>query len=94
MSNSLSVISEIVTELKNRGYKAEQQGNGVFFDVNPDLGECLSYAVELVSGKWQVNVTKVAFDSSGDDNEEQYILGDYDTATEIADAIDEDDQES
>jgi broad-specificity NMP kinase len=92
MENEPSPISEVLKELKSRGYKAKQMDDGVFFDVHPDNGVCFSYAVEIVDQKWQVNVTHLAFDETGEDNEEQYTLGDYRSATEVADAIDEDEE--
>ena len=92
MDHELSPILEVLNQLKSRGYKAQQMGNGVFFDVNPDIGVCFSYAVEIVDQKWQVNVTHIAFDEAGEDNEDQYILGDYQSAAEIADAIDNDEE--
>jgi hypothetical protein len=86
---------DIIAELNKRGYKAKLDGTLIIFDINPEIGHCRTYTIERdrTSGDWQVNLSEVIFDDEGEDNEEQTIIGNYSSATDIADAIDEHEEE-
>ncbi len=91
----METLEQIKAELKKRGYRAKIDGSLVVLDLNPDLGHSRSYVIEKPqdSGKWEIFFTEVIFDEDGEDNEEQYELGQYDTAVEIAEAVDENENE-
>jgi hypothetical protein len=87
--NQIASTADIIAELKQRGYEAKLDGSIITFDINPDTGICRSYTVEHVADKWQVNLSEVIFKGDEKDNEEQTDLGSFSSATEIANAIDE-----
>jgi hypothetical protein len=93
--NNIASPADIITELNKRGYKAKLDGTLIIFDINPELGHCRTYTIERdrTAADWQVNLSEVTFDDAGEDNEEQTIIGNFPTASEIADSIDEHESE-
>lgn len=85
---------QIVAELTRRGYKIDPSTKsvGVFFDAGGGSGAFRSYAVEVVNDTWSINQKAVQF-VDGEDEEEESDLGSFDSAVEIADAIDEAEKE-
>lgn len=87
--NQPASSAEIITELKKRGHNAKLDHSLVTVDKNPEPGVSRTYTVELVAGYWQIDLSEVAFDADGEDNEEQQIIAEHRlSAIEIADAID------
>ncbi len=80
---------DIIAELTKRGYKAKPDGSLITFDINPEPGICRTYIVERAADLWQVNVFALTFAQEGEPNEEQTHIGDYSSATEIVDSIDD-----
>ena len=93
MSNTIATVGEIVAELTKRGYKMDPSTNtGVFFDVSSD-GSYRSYAIEIVDGMWSINQKPGGFDDDGEELDGDTDLGSFSSASEIADAIDEAEEE-
>ena len=89
MSNSIGSIDEILAELKSRGYNAKNEGKLIEIEFNPECGVCRNYTVESDANGWHLNLSIVTFSENGEDEEEQITLGSFASASEIADAIDE-----
>jgi hypothetical protein len=85
---------QIVTELNARGYKMDSSTNdrGVFFDVGGGDGEFRSYAIEGSENGWSINQKAVSYED-GEEAEEESEIGTFSSAVEIADAIDEAEEE-
>ena len=72
----------------------ETNNRSIYFDVVSEPGVYRSYAIEpRLEGGWEINQRSIAFDEAGDDNDEEADLGEFSSATEIADAIDEAEEE-
>ena len=89
--NNIALPPEIIEELKKRGFNAKLDGALIVFEVNPDLGHCRTYTIERdrAAGNWQVCLSELTYDSDGEDDEEQTVIGNFSTAAEIADSIEE-----
>jgi len=84
-----SPAADIIAELVTRGYPVKADGALIAFEINPEIGHCRTSTIERDRDGWQVNLSEVTFDDSGEDNEEQTIIGNAMSATQIADLVDE-----
>ncbi len=82
-------LDDVMDELKLRGFKPKHEECLVSVEPDTPLGSVRTYVIEPHPEGFEVTLTEVEFDSNGDDNEEQSILGSYSTAKEVAEAIHE-----
>ena len=92
----MSTPTEIIETLKERGYDAKPNGTDVELDINPDIGECRTYSVirGCLGAKWEVSLTELAYDDTGEETPaDAEELGHFESASEIADAIEDHESE-
>lgn len=69
--------------------ESDTNDNFILFEVHPDIGDYRAYTIEPNADGWEVMLKEVTFDASGDSSDEDTILGVFSSVKDIADAVDE-----
>ena len=86
----MTTLADITIELKNRGYTPKVSSDAIELFLCPDTGHTRYYQIyeKNRSTDWGILFIETILDDFGEETEEEAELGEFKTAEEVVDAID------